>query len=438
MALGKKTSPLVCPLLLGLLFGLAVPLPCSAQDLNTVARLLAGLPAGGTPWSEAIMANPAWIGHASEMEKGWQYTVRRQLIPLEGWAARYLGSTHQTTLPVYYPFSGPDILYPLAFFPRASTYVLCGLEPVGPLPRIEDLPPEVLAWELARLRKALDPLLKWSFFITKDMRAELTSGRISGVLPVFCLLLARTGAMLEQVDYVSLGSDGKLAPQGGGSVHGIRIVFDRGAGPQTLYYFTANVENDALASQPAFLRFCQSLPRGPGLVKAASYLLHAPGFSRIRNFLLSHCNVIVQDDSGIPIHYFLTGQWTLRVFGNYVGPIPLFKQYYQPSLASLYMSSNPPSLPFGFGYQWRPDRSSLIIATARSGWSPLAVRSGSAWRPWGRETPAPENRPGSPTPHTTSPETQPPAPPSWPPYARGPFARPPWPPVFNPLEDAEE
>ena len=35
---------------------------------------------------------------------------------------------------MFYMFSGPDFLYANAFFPNASTYILCGIEPVGPVP----------------------------------------------------------------------------------------------------------------------------------------------------------------------------------------------------------------------------------------------------------------------------------------------------------------
>jgi len=40
---------------------------------------------------------------------------------------------------VYYPFSGPDALYPTACFPNNSTYVLVALEPSGTLPSLAKL-----------------------------------------------------------------------------------------------------------------------------------------------------------------------------------------------------------------------------------------------------------------------------------------------------------
>jgi hypothetical protein len=75
--------------------------------------------------------------------------------------------------------------------------------------------------------------------------------------------------------------------------------------------------------------------------------------------------MIVQDDSGIPVKDFNPARWAMRYFGSYPGPIDLFKQNTQSGLAAIYQKSNPPPLPFGFGYRWHPSQSSLMIATPR-------------------------------------------------------------------------
>jgi hypothetical protein len=87
------------------------------------------------------------------------------------------------------------------------------------------------------------------------------------------------------------------------------------------------------------------------------------GFNRVREFILNHSNTIVQDDAGIPISYFNRDKWNIRVFGNYVGPIEIFKQHYQPKLAELFQQSSPPPLDFNFGYRWKREESNLIIAS---------------------------------------------------------------------------
>ncbi len=80
-------------------------------------------------------------------------------------------------------FSGPDFLYARTFFPNASTYILCGTEPVGSVPDISKMPEANVASDLSNLRRALDTMLTTHYFITKDMRVDLTRGYIGGTLP---------------------------------------------------------------------------------------------------------------------------------------------------------------------------------------------------------------------------------------------------------------
>jgi hypothetical protein len=87
------------------------------------------------------------------------------------------------------------------------------------------------------------------------------------------------------------------------------------------------------------------------------------GFNRIRDFILDHSKTIVQDDAGIPISYFNRDKWNIRVFGNYNGPIEIFKQHYQPKLKEMFDQSGPPPIEFNFGYRWNYKESQVIVAT---------------------------------------------------------------------------
>jgi hypothetical protein len=55
-------------------------------------------------------------------------------------------------------------------------------------------------------------------------------------------------------------------------------------------------------------------------------------------------------------------KWELRPFGNYVGPIPLFRNRYQASLARLFQARERKGIEFGIGYQWRRNTSNLLLA----------------------------------------------------------------------------
>jgi len=87
------------------------------------------------------------------------------------------------------------------------------------------------------------------------------------------------------------------------------------------------------------------------------------GFSGVRNFLLEHSRVIVQDDSGLPLRAFPKG-WKVNLYGRYVPHQEEFEKYYQPDLAALYAQEPQPSpLGFAFGYHWQREDGILMLAT---------------------------------------------------------------------------
>jgi hypothetical protein len=267
---------------------------------------------------------------------------------------------------MYYMFSGPDFLYAHAFFPNASTYILCGVEPVGPIPDVTKVPHLALASALANLRKSLDSVLSFSFFITKSMKVDLRQQQLSGTLPVLYVFLARAGCTIESVELVALDKTGAFAPEGKGTTPGVKIVFTGSAGrPQTLYYFMTDLANWAVKANPNFMKFCEQQGNGVSLLKAASYLMHTDNFSEVRDFLLTHSKVILQEDSGIPYRYFARGKWDIRFYGHYIGPINRFLKHGQLDLAKDANASHPAPLPFSFGYQWKPSQSAIMIATPK-------------------------------------------------------------------------
>ncbi len=111
---------------------------------------------------------------------------------------------------------------------------------------------------------------------------------------------------------------------------------------------------------------------GVGYLKAASYLLHEPYFANARDFLLRHCTAILQDDSGIPLRDFLSGDWRLNFFGDYTGTLEIFQKYAQPELTQAYRTpGGERPLPFGTGYKWQPGASNLMLAVR----APVAPRA---------------------------------------------------------------
>ena len=331
---------------------------------DDTARFLAGLPVRGTAL-EPLARQTAWAEHATEFDKAWKELDARQLAKIRAWAPEFLGEAFTAKEPLFYMFSGPDILYAQTFFPNAPTYVLCGLEPVGAMPDVEHLPPAALAAGLANLRKSMNSALSFSFFITREMKVDLRHNQLSGTLPILYVFLARSGSHIEKVELLGLDKAGGTSPMHA-ATPGVKINFtSAGGAAQTLYYFTTDLANDGIKADPGFMKFCEALGQGRSLVKAASYLMHMGEFSKVRDFLLTHSATLVEDDSGIPVKDFDAAKWSLRYFGAYPGPLEIFKQYHQAEMADAYKAAHAPALPFGFGYRWHAHESSLIIATPK-------------------------------------------------------------------------
>ena len=325
-----------------------------AATANDVARVLAGLPPSAQSPLSWITKDPGWQQHARTMNASWATLEKRQLHAIHAWRANELKDPQQT---LFYFFSGPDFLYADAFFPDASTYVLSGLEVLGPIPGIAEPGRRSLAGPLSQLRASLNPVLSYSFFRTREMRHTLGANSFTGTLPILYIFLARSGKTLEEVTLHDIDENGAIVPVGEGRPKGAaqaaKIAFKGDDGkPRTLYYVRTDLSDGGL-KRSGFLEFCRKFGQGDGLVKSASYLLHSGNFSQARDFLLANSARIVQDNSGIPVSNFKPDTWRLRPYGNYLGPISLFPNY-QSKLAELFRKSKPPRIDFGIGYRYRP------------------------------------------------------------------------------------
>ena len=332
---------------------------------NDVARFLAGMPVPEDSPLAPLTHNPAWQEHAAFFEKEFSKLTLRQLQKLHAWQETYLPESLQPIPVAFYMFSGPDFLYVDQFFPKASVYVLCGKESMGPPP--DPLRIANLAGALGNLENAMKSSLETTYFITKDMKVDLQQQNLNGVLPILYAFIARADKSITGVTFGSLNGTGNFQEGTRGSIPGVRLRYiDNHSGDsQTVYYFTTDISDGGIKASPGFLKFCQRLGTGAGFLKSSSYLMFENGFGTIRNFILDHSNMIVQDDSGIPIAYFDPNKWHLRLFGVYLGPIELFKQHFQPRLQELFAQGNPPSIEFGFGYRWNYKEANLLVATRK-------------------------------------------------------------------------
>jgi hypothetical protein len=208
------------------------------------------------------------------------------------------------------------------------------------------------------------------FFITEDMRRDVTQTELTGVLPLLLFLLSRAGYSITDVTAIGISPAGVVAPSANlpdVETSGVAIQFnDPRHGTRTLRYFSLNLTDSHVTRKPGTTAYLKNLPDTITLVKAASYLMHRPYFSIIRNTILSKSRVVVEEDSGIPYHDFDPAAWDVRLFGTYSEPIQLFKKWGQEDLKIAYAAgTGVQPLDFGMGYR-RRGQSNLLLAVRKT------------------------------------------------------------------------
>jgi hypothetical protein len=307
----------------------------------------------------------AWNKHAEFANASWENAQTRYLAPIDNWRGRTLEKGDTTGL-VFYPFSGPDAANVLSFFPNARQYLLIGLEPVGCIPAgLSDY----TAAYFSALRRSLEAILSVNFFRTNDMQLDFNRANLRGVLPALLFLVARSGYSVVDVTPVTITPVGSVVRSANGTTgetSGVAIRFANGRGSmRELYYFSLNLQDSRLRHKPGTMRYLASLPEANTLIKSASYLLHTPYFSTVRNTILAKSRTIVEDDSGIPFRFFDPSTWDVHLYGAYTEPINLFRNWHQGDL-ELAFASTRDVRPLGFAIGYRHVKeANLLVATHR-------------------------------------------------------------------------
>jgi len=332
-------------------------------EWSPLARFVSGL--NGSVYPLPRDQKAAWTRHAELATASWANAQARYLDPIDNWRERTLGGGGSSEL-AFYPFSGPDAANVLAFFPDARRYLLVGLEPVGCVPAgLSDYN----AAYFSALRRSMDAILTVNFFRTNDMEVDFDSANLRGVLPVLLFMISRSGYSVVDVTRVTITPWGSVERSDRGvpgETSGIVIRFaDEREEVREMYYFALNLQDYRLRRKPGTLKYLASLGEADTLIKSASYLLHTPYFSLVRDTILSKSRVIVEDDSGIPFRFFNTSAWDVRLYGTYTEPINLFRNRYQGDL-QLAFASRGDVRPLGFAIGYRHIKeSNLLVATRR-------------------------------------------------------------------------
>lgn len=370
---------------------------------NDIARFLAGMPVVLKSPFAGITKTKSWRNHSYCMSRTWKRTISKKSTVVKKWAKKELKHINDAGGLLFYPFAGPDVLYPQLFFPGLSTIVMIGLESIGTIPNFKAFNglngEKVLSKYLKRVSATTKNILRLSFFRTQSMKKQMQGGnpyKIDGTLPTILVLLARLGNKIKSIEKVAINSNGDLVSADRlvwdkkkalfperkfkkkrrrwkkiiiRPVYGNRIFFvDKDGKHKTLVYLSMNLSNDpfrrieGLRRRKDIQTYLRKLTIVTTYLKAASYLLHRGSFSIIRNIILEKTRFHLQDDSGIPVKYVDKSKFRITLFGKYYNPIELFSTYSQKALKKKYRKQkNTKLLPFGIGYHCSKRKSNLQL-----------------------------------------------------------------------------
>lgn len=338
----------------------------SKKELYTNrARFLAGLPISMDSPLYKLTQTPPYKKFQLQVEGMWKTFESNNLANINDWRKGKFSSHCGND--IFYPFSGPDIINAVSFFPEGRTYTLFGLEVIGPVPDPEKMTEKDVIDSLNSIPNAMKDILNVNFFYTLHMREDVGINKFSGTTALILFFLARAGYNIYDIEYVDLTRTDvlMLPPDRWKEAEGVRIYFGKaGRKIQQVFYFNVNVADVALNKEtPMLTPFINNLDHPTTMMKAASYLLYRKSFDDMRNVVLGRSSCIMTDSSGMP-YYFLnqSNKWEIQFHGIYNGPIPLFSSRYQSDLYDAMKDQKTEKLPFSYSYNYQIGKSHLLIA----------------------------------------------------------------------------
>jgi hypothetical protein len=286
---------------------------------------------------------------------------------------------------VVYPFGGGDLLSALAVYPGAQLITTISLEHSGDPRWLRQLTPKQLEDNLRVFFRCARGLLRHSDSKTESLM-KLQQNGLAGELSLFLLGLQVHGKEPVWVRYFRLEQDGSLhyyseeeieqlekkkarivragcslpaaeraacrQPDFSLAFSNVEIAFrDRGREdqpPQVFRHLAADLSDANIP--PALLAYLESLGRVSAMTKAASYLLWRPAFSRIRDYLLKHMEVMVSDSTGIPPSLAGEAGFAQLAAGQFECSLLKASPRYNQEFRKLWQSSGASPLNFRFGY----------------------------------------------------------------------------------------
>jgi hypothetical protein len=338
---------------------------------DDIAAFISGMAHGKSGCLGKLDSTTKWNQFSVRIDSGFLDLDTTRFAKMVNWAdSELVDRLGSTTL--FYPFGGPDLLNANIFYPNADKYILIGLEPIGAMPDLCNMPDDLINKYLEDVRYSLKDIFKRSYFITGNMIGALKKSSVNGAVPVISLFIKRNGYNIVSINHVGIDSTGLCQVADSlknikSITHGIKIDFaaDTGRRIQSVFYFQTDISDEGLKKNSGFQKYLSLLPESYTYLKAASYLMHGKDFSMIRNVVFDKSKSILQDDSGIAYRYFDKTKWDIHLYGKYGRPGKEFSWINETDLAKAYADPSVKPVPFTLGYNWRTQNINLLYAVRK-------------------------------------------------------------------------
>jgi len=309
-------------------------------------------------------------------------------------ARPFLAARRPAHLPpaVVYPFGGGDLLSALTTYPDAIEYTTLSLEHAGDPRRLAGFDGAQLAQNLAEVRRRIRGLFAYAESTSENLM-QLEKSDIPGQLSFFLVALAVHGYEPVSLRYFRLEPDGALhyltaeeiaaaektparklnkawtSPDFSVAFSNAELVFKpKGKeGPLRVHrHIAVNLSDENLRRDPAALRYLEAQGEVAAMTKAASYLLWAEGFTKIRDCLLGHMVFMVSDSTGIAPGDAARAGFEMETWGRFSGPYLLARKSVADEFRKLWAEQPYRELTFRYGYPDASGHHHLLITRPKA------------------------------------------------------------------------
>ena len=310
-----------------------------------------------------------WQQYKIDTDTIFRKLTKERFSRIGNWQQTEISPKIDDSLPLFYPFSGPDFINAYYLFPNSNDYTMIGLEKLGVLPDFNEIDSKTLCDYLKYINYCNRDIYSWSFYRTRSMQADFNNEN-DGVLPILYLFIKRLGFQISEFGYFKINEDGETFEKidkpsnSQTTTECVRFkIFKEGDTIcKTLTYFSADISNDGFVKNINLLQYLKNMSECNTFIKSASYLLAYDYFSKIREQIINKSNSILQDDSGIPFKK-LQKDWKYYLYGTYKRPVGVFKDknLYQTDLVEIYKNDSVKTLDFSMGYHHQNNAQSWIL-----------------------------------------------------------------------------